>query len=119
MQPPSIELSPRVSRNKILNLIFVSNSSKFSERIFVMIIFMHSAKCASQYAGMTARTLRSRGFELAGINSRTVTLLANPSLSSVRQHAEEFDDWVNFDYFSFNLQPTTKMTSALMNTFIL
>jgi hypothetical protein len=58
------------------------------------------ARCASQYVGMTARTLRTRVFEHAGSSCRTGTLLAHPPHSSVRQHAEQCNTRVALDNFT-------------------
>jgi hypothetical protein len=58
------------------------------------------AQCASQYVGMTARTLRTRVSEHAGRSFRTGNLLAHPPHSSVREHAEQCSSRVTMDDFS-------------------
>ena len=57
------------------------------------------ARCASQYVGMTTRTLGARVSEHRGRSFRTGALLAHPSHSSVRLHADQCDTPISIKDF--------------------
>ena len=57
------------------------------------------ALCASEYVGMTTRTLGSRIDEHIGVSYRTGVRLTRPPHSAIRDHAEQCDIRVKSDQF--------------------
>ena len=69
------------------------------------------AQCASEYVGMPARTLGTRGDEHVGVSYRTGAHLTQPPHSAIRDHRDSCD--TPFDTSNLKILANTFCTSDL------
>ena len=69
------------------------------------------AQCASEYVGMTARTLGARVDEHVGVSYRTGDRLTQPPHSAIRDHTDSCS--TSFDTSNFKILANSSCTSDL------
>ena len=67
------------------------------------------AQCASEYVGMTSRTLGARVHEHVGVSYRTGARLTQPPLSAIRDHRDSCG--TSFDTSNFKILANASCTS--------
>ena len=84
----------------IIGSIF-SHKEKLPKEMRNSLVYKFScAQCASEYIGSTSRLLASRVAEHSGRSLRTGRVLAHPSHSNIREHAESCGALVTLDHFT-------------------
>ena len=75
--------------NKFTVGSFFNYKDKLPMRLKSSLLYKFScAQCASEYVGMTARTLGTRVDEHVGVSYRTGTRLTQPPHSAIRDHRD-------------------------------